>query len=114
MRYHLEAIAQAVGEIVGWVDLPLVACPVVWLVEYTVRRKVPHLRVPIGDILLHAQECLPWLVLAIPHSTELLEVVFGGLVGMFAPETRAGSLFSPTLQLDLVVYYRCKYETGFL
>jgi hypothetical protein len=99
----LEAIAQTVCEVVGGVDLPLITCPVMRLVQDAVCSEVPHLGVSVGDILLHAQESLAWLVLAITHGAELLQVVLGSLLGMLTPESGANSFFASTLEFNLVV-----------
>ena len=98
----LEAIAQAVGEFVGRVDPPLQASLVVVVVVLdTVCRSIPKSRVLslalkilllLLDLcrvifldlvlfrldtkeLLHPQQCLTRLVLAIPHGPEVLQVV---------------------------------------
>jgi hypothetical protein len=99
-----KAIAQTMSEIVGGINLPLIPCPVMRLVENAVCGEIPHLGVSIGDILLHAQEGFAWLVLSIAHGAEFLEVVFRRLLCMLAPETRACSLFASTLELYLVIY----------
>jgi hypothetical protein len=104
VRYALEAIAETVGEIIGRVDLPVPASSVVRSVCLnTICGKVPHLRVPISDILLHAQEDFSRLVFAIAHISELGEVFFRALVGVCASVAFVGTFFSASLILDLGV-----------
>ena len=99
----LEAIAKAVSEIVGRVDLPLASGPVVRLVENSVSSKIPHLGVAVGNILLHAEESFPGLVFSVAHIAELLEVLLDRLLGVLAAETGAGALLTTALELDLVI-----------
>lgn len=54
-------------------------------------------------ILLHAQECLPRLVLAVAHIAELLEVFFGCLLGMLAAEAWGSALLAAALKLEVVI-----------
>lgn len=92
------------------------------LVQHTVRGKIPHLRIATGDlkkrvrpraaasegwftyILFHAQEGFPRPVLAVPHVTELAQILLDGLLSVLAPVAGVGALFASTLPLDLFVY----------
>lgn len=90
------------------------------LVEHAVGSKIPHLGVAIGDldlsvgafraqrrltyVLLHAQECFPWLVLPVAHVAELLQVFLNRLLGVLAPETGAGPLLATALKLEVLIY----------
>jgi hypothetical protein len=59
------------------------------------------LRISIGNVLLHAQKHLFWLVLAVTHVAELGEVVFGGLLGVAASISFVSTLLAASLELDL-------------
>ena len=81
MRDFLNAITQTVREVVGWVNLPLAAGEVVLLVlgaHDAPGEQIPHLRVRVCDILLHAQSCLARLVFSVAHGTELGEGLLDG------------------------------------
>lgn len=99
----LETIAKTVCEIVGRENLPLGRSVVNLLVlRYAVGRKIPHLRVAVCDVLLHAEESSLGCVFSIVHILELLEVCLDILLGMGA--TVSGtflSFLSTTLKLDL-------------
>ena len=73
LRDVLKAINQAVREIVGGVYAPLCTSTVVRSLQGTVSDEIPHLRVPILEILLHAEYSLGWLVLSSSHSLELVK-----------------------------------------
>lgn len=101
----LEAIAQAVGEVVGRENLPLGGANVLLLVlGDSVCRKIPHLRVGVLNVLLHAEERRLGSVLSIAHVLELLNVCFHVLLGVLAAESRAFLAFlSATLKLNLLL-----------
>ena len=86
MRDTLEAVAQAVGEVVCWIDLPLVFGSVMRLIilGHAIGRNVPHHGVAAFDVLLHTQECCLALVLSVFHIPEFLQVGFNILLGMRA------------------------------
>ena len=106
----LERIANAVGEVVGRVNLPLVAgTEVVVLLDNAVGSKIPKLRVAlvgIREALLHAQVSLTWLVLSVAHSPEFGQGLVGGPVAVGACEAFS-ALLSP-LALDLLSCTNCK------
>ena len=69
---------------------------------YPVSSEIPHLRVAVCDILLHAKESSLGCVFAVVHILELLEVCLDILLGVLA--SVAGSLLSllsTTLKFDL-------------
>ncbi|TQS33570.1 hypothetical protein Golomagni_06080, partial [Golovinomyces magnicellulatus] len=53
-----EAIDKTVGKVVGRVDAPVLARAVMRGLEHTVGDEVPHLRVAVLDVLLHAERDL--------------------------------------------------------
>lgn len=115
MSDALEAIAQAVCEVVCRIDLPLGSRPEVrpLVLRDSIRREIPHLRVSVGDILLHTQESSLRLVLAITHITELLKVGLHILFCMRAAISRRGASFTTTLQFDLsfvAMAYICLFQ----
>lgn len=67
-------------EIVGRIDSPGRSGPVVRLLQYSVCRKVPHLRVAVFNILQHSQESFPGLVFTVPHASEFGQIVFYALL----------------------------------
>lgn len=82
MRDPLECVAQAVGKIICRINLPLVSCSVVRLVEHSVGSKIPHLGVSALDILLHAQECGSRFIFSVSHIAELGQVLLWALVSV--------------------------------
>ena len=66
----LEAIAKTVSKIIGWVDLPLVSCAVVFCIENSVGCQVPHLRISILHVLFHTEESFLGSIVAIAHCTK--------------------------------------------
>jgi hypothetical protein len=54
-------------------------------------------------VLLHAQKRFPRLVFAVPHITELLDVLLDGLFGVLAPVPGARALLATALKLNLLV-----------
>lgn len=72
MRDALEAITETVRKVVGRVNPPLSACTeMIILLQDAIRSHIPHLRVGVVDVLLHAKRRLLRLVFAISHSAEL-------------------------------------------
>lgn len=99
----LETIAKTVCEVVSREDLPLGSSVVNLLVlGYPVSSEIPHLRVAVCDILLHAKESSLGCVFAVVHILELLKVCLDILLSVLA--SVAGSLLSllsTTLKFDL-------------
>lgn len=105
MRDTLEAIAQTVGEVVSREDLPVWGAHMRRLLRrYTVGCEIPHLRIAVGNVLLHAKKGRARLIFSISHILELLHIGFDVLVGMFAAESRSFlSVLPTTLKLDLLL-----------
>lgn len=95
VRDVLQRINQAVGEVVGRVDLPLVGSSVVGSVEHSVGHQIPHLGVGVVEILLHSQNSLSGLVGTVPHLSELRQVLLHGSV---SPGRRHSLSSSSTLR----------------
>jgi hypothetical protein len=62
-----------VSEIIGRVNLPLIARAVVRGCEDAVRYEIPHLRIPIFEILLHSKDCFSRIISTILHFLEFGE-----------------------------------------
>lgn len=69
----LEAIAQTMREVVGWVYPPFVAGAVMLFFEDAIGGQIPHLRVAVCDVLLHAEEGFSGLIFAVSHGSELCQ-----------------------------------------
>jgi hypothetical protein len=57
-------------EIICWIYFPSIMRPMVVRIENTISGEIPHLRVSIGKILLHAQIRFFWVVDPILHLFE--------------------------------------------
>lgn len=103
MRDSFEAVTQAVCEIIGREDLPVRSADVDSLLgRYPVCGEIPHLRVRVVDILLHAEEGRSRLIFAVSHVLELLHVGFDIHVGVLASESRPLlAILAAALELDL-------------
>jgi hypothetical protein len=62
---------------------------------------IPHLRVWVLDVLLHAEPGGLGLVLAVAQAAELAEVSLDAVVYMPASVSRRGAILASTLQLGL-------------
>ena len=90
-------------EIIRRVDPPLIPGPIMrrLILRNAIRRKIPHLRVPVFEILPHAKEGGLGLVFAVAHVAELGKVRFDVLVGMGASVPGALlAVFSASLEFD--------------
>src|SRR5438045_6098837 len=96
----LEAIDKAMCKIVCWIDLPLVTRLVMVSIENSICCKVPHLRIPIFDILLHPQERLLRSIFTVFHRAELSQIFVNRSRCMCASVTRS-SFFTTSLFLHL-------------
>lgn len=102
----LERITDAVGEVVGGVDLPPVAgAVVVVLLDDTVCGQIPHLWVAlvgVGQALLHAEVGIARLVFAVTHGAELSQRLFDGTRAVLAGVALATVVGAATLHVDLL------------
>jgi hypothetical protein len=71
IRNVLEAVDQTVREVICWVDLPLVSCPMVRSEKNAICDQVPHLWVWVIEVLLHAEDSFSRPVLPEFHVLEL-------------------------------------------
>jgi len=101
----LNTIAQAVGEIVSRETLePLGVVVLLVALGNAPCEQIPHLRVGVLEILLHAQSSLSGLVLAVAHSAELSQRFLNGACAVatsIALTTTLTILTLTTLSLDL-------------
>lgn len=99
-----EAITQTMREIISRVDNPLIAGPVVRLLQHAVSSDIPHGRVvvPIRQPLSHTEKSRLWFIFAVAHVAEFLEVRFDIRISMFTAESRA-VLLPTTLQLEVCI-----------
>ena len=67
VRDIFKTIHQAMREVVTGIDLPLVVGAKMRCVEDSVGSQIPHLRIPVLQILLHTEKGLLGAVLAILH-----------------------------------------------
>ena len=103
MRDALKAVAKTVREIISRVYPPFGTSPVVWLLVlgYPVGSDIPHLRVGVLNVLLHAKPGFLRRVLAVPHTSEFLQVSPDILVGMLASIPRFRAILATALQFGL-------------
>jgi hypothetical protein len=79
MRNTFNAITQGVREVIRGVTFPLVTGPVVVrILENSVGNEIPHLRIGIIKILLHAERSLARLVFTIPHGSKFSNRLIDG------------------------------------
>jgi len=83
----LEAVVQAVSEVVAGVDAVLVASHGVRDVADTIGDKIPHARIVGGDVHLHTKSSLTLLEATLTHLLEELKALLDGAI-----TPRAGSL----------------------
>lgn len=90
------------SEIISRVNTPILASPVMFFAQNSVRDNVPHRRVrTVEDVLFHAESHLSWFVLAVLHVFELGEGLFDGLVAIFRFES-CSVVRSSSLSVDLL------------
>lgn len=72
VRYVLEAIDQAVREIVRGVYSPFIAGAMMRACGHnSIRDQVPHIRIAIFEILLHAKDAITLFIRPVSHFLEL-------------------------------------------
>ncbi|KAI3476291.1 hypothetical protein L1887_62128 [Cichorium endivia] len=104
-----EAIDKTVGKVVGRVDAPVLARAVMRGLEHTVGDEVPHLRIAILNVLLHAERDLAGRVFAVLHVFKILERLLDGTVAE-ARGLAGAALGTATLLLDL--FWRRVVDVG--
>lgn len=87
------------GEVIGWVDPPLIPSSVMGRLENTIGSQIPHLRVSVLKVLLHTKLCLLGLILAISHAPEFRKRLLNGALAVRASITRT-TIVSPSLVMD--------------
>lgn len=94
MRNILEAIAKTVREIVCRVYSPFVARTMMFCFQYPVRCQIPHLRVTVLQVLLHAQKSFPGFIFPGSHRSEFCERFICRAISVWA--SVSGSMGFPT------------------
>lgn len=90
------------SKIVCRIYFPFIMGSMVWYIENSVRCQVPHLGIPIVQVLFHTKCYLLGLVFAILH---VLELGKGFLYGSVAMHTRTGlRLLFPSVGFYLLLY----------
>jgi hypothetical protein len=91
-RYVFEAVDQAMCVIICGIDLPLVLGAMMRGVKNPIRGQVPHLGIPILQILFHAKIGLLRLVLSQPHVFEFSQAFLDGAGSMHTGFSRSALL----------------------
>lgn len=103
MRNTLNAITQTMRKVIRRIYPPFrtsssMSCLVL---GNAVGGDIPHLRIGIVDILLHAKPSGLWLVIPISHGAEFGQVGCYSLLSVFTSVPRCRIILSATLQLCL-------------
>lgn len=99
-RDILKRIAQAVRKVISRVNPPRIARPMMRGLQDPIRSQIPHLWIPVLQILLHSQHGLLGLILPIPHCSKLGQGFLNGSVAVLACKSWA-SVLPSTLLMDL-------------